>query len=162
MINVSVIHECVPCRLLHLTWFTECVSSTLPATLLIAKHHTATVTDEWMSTDHRWNDTDSWIRSNCERKNCPFFLLKYSHELTWDRNGAHCDIRPAVYRLSHGTVHKLEWIYSFCLLMQSNSHRQGSPCVCHSGIISGERRYSSIVSWPRQETKDSGWPASIR
>jgi hypothetical protein len=55
-------------------------------------------------------------------------------------------------------LHKQEWIHSGCLLMQSNSYRQGSPGVCHKGIR--ECRYSAIVSWPRHETKESGWPAS--
>lgn len=47
---------------------------------------------------------------------------------------SHCDVRLAVDRLSHGTVrvrtsllNVQEWIHSFCLLMQSNSYRQGSP-----------------------------------
>jgi hypothetical protein len=88
------------------------------------------------------------------RKICPSPTLSVKTLTRTDLglNRGHCDVRPAVDRLSHGTVqvhtsllHKQEWIRSFYLLMQSNSYGQGSPCVCHKGI-SGDWRYSAIVS----------------
>jgi hypothetical protein len=101
-------------------------------------HHTASVIDEWMIIEHRWNDTDRRNRSN-GRKICPSATLSAKTLTRTDlgSNGANCDVRPAVDGLRHDTVHKQEWIHSFCLLMQSNSYRQGSPCVCHKGISGG-------------------------
>jgi hypothetical protein len=102
------------------------------------------------------------------RKICPSPTLSVKTLTRTDlgSNRCRCDVSPAVDRLSHGSVqvhtsllYKQEWIYSFCLLLRSNSYRQCSPCVCHKGI-SGDWRYSSIVPWPRQETKESSWPAS--
>jgi len=123
------------------------------------------VRDGWMS---EYGASVDWGNRSTRRKICasPTLSVKTLTRTNLGSYRGHCDARPAVDRLSHGTVqvrtsllHVQEWIHIFCLLMQSNCYRQGSPCVCHKRK-SGDWRYSSIVSWFRNETKESGWPAS--
>ena len=123
------------------------------------------VRDGWMN--EYGASVDRGSRST-GRKICPSPTLSVKTLARTDlgSNRGHYDVRPVVDRLSHGTVqvhtsllHVQELIHSLCLLMQSNSYRQSSPCVRHKDK-SGDWRNSSIVSWPRHETKESGWPAS--
>lgn len=98
--------------------------------------HMASVMDERMRMEHRWTgETEIMGENSVSVPLCP---SKHSHEPTWDRTGVTAMLgrqstAPAMARCQCIRIH------SFCLLMQSNSYRQGYPCLYYKGI-SGDWR----------------------